>query len=119
DGHAEQDDSGLEEQESPAEQDRRQLDGIGLGQRRRLSDIELGRRIRLAVLDELVDQLADGSFFGGVGPARLRRRRLEHQLLRLRPLLPPSLSSAPRPVLISRAKAKPTITAPASATPGL
>src|SRR5205085_5323705 len=73
----------------------------------------------LAVLDELVDQLADGSFFGGVGPARLRRRRLEHQLLRLRPLLPPSLSSAPRPVLISRAKAKPTIAAPACATPGL
>src|SRR5206468_4009073 len=72
-------------------------------------EADLGASVRLAVLDQLVNELADRPF-------RRRRsgiNRLQHQASS------PSLWLAVTPVLSSRATTKPTTAAPASAMPGL
>ena len=61
--------------EGDAEQRRRQRQRLALGRGDRLDEADFGARIGLALLDELVDELTDGTFRrlrSGIG-------RLEHQ----------------------------------------
>ena len=100
------------DEQRAAEQARRQRQRLRLGGRDRLGEADLGAGIGLAVLDELVDELADRTFRRGGGSGD-----------------PPASASVAvvfvvavvraRPLFSSRATTKPTTAAPASATPGL